>query len=154
MYFSRNAALAVLVLALAACSSQKAAVTASPSVAAAAAATAEEGSSELGAPIYPGAHNISQDAKTIHAGSGTLALFVTPDSFAQVYDFYRTRLPKDSQTAKVANGASSVAAFAIQDTASREHTTVTISAKKGETDILIMRGLTSKTSTASPEATQ
>ena len=146
MYFSRNAALAVFAFMLASCASHKSAVVTSTGATVVASPEAT-----MAAPVYPGAQYKSVDAKALHA---TLALFTTNDSFARVYDFYRTQLPKGSQTAKVVNPSSSVAAFEIQDLNSRGHATVTISAKSGETDILIVHGTSNGQLSASAEATE
>ena len=147
MYFSRNAVLSLLAFMLASCASHKT-VTASSSATAGVSPEAT-----TAAPVYPGAHYESVNGKAAYAGA-TIAIFTTHDSFARVYEFYREQLPKGSQTTKVVNPASSVAAFEIQDASSHEHTTVTISAKKGETDILIVHGATSGQLSASPEATE
>ncbi len=154
MYFFRTAAFTALALSTTACGTHKNTTESAPassSIAAEATLAAPETPSvALGAPVYPSAKSNGSIATTPH---GTMAAFMTSDSFAAVYAYYKAHLPANSQTAKVLSGAAPVAAFELGDATSEERTTVTISGKPGRTDIVIMHQ-TGSESSATPEATE
>ncbi len=96
----------------------------------------------LDAPNYPGAtksdnRNISVSGAN---GTGSLVAFKTPDSFDQVYRFYKTQLTPSAEKMKVEDGSSSVSSFQMADAKTGEQTTVMVEAKSGETTILITHG--------------
>lgn len=101
--------------------------------------------SKLGAPVYPGASQDSEGGMSMNGseGSGAMAAFKTTDPFDKVYDYYKGQLPAGSEKLKVSQGDSSMASFQIGDDKSPDQTTVMITAKNGETDILITHGLRS-----------
>ena len=93
---------------------------------------------KLGVPIYPGA--VQQEGSIAVAGKeggGAMVSFKTADAFDKVYDFYKSKLPADAQSMKSESGNESVAQFHVGTSA--EGTAVMISAKQGETDIIITR---------------
>lgn len=98
--------------------------------------------SKLGAPVYPGtaASDSGGIAMSSEKGSGQMVAFKTTDPFDKVYEFYKQQLPKGSEKMKFAQGDSSMATFQIGDDTGPEQTSVMITAKSGETDILISHG--------------
>lgn len=95
--------------------------------------------SKLGAPIYPGATASDSGGVSVNSdkGTGDMVAFKTSDPFDKVYEFYKRQMPKDSEKMKFAQGDSSMATFQIGQDADAENTSVMITAKAGETDILI-----------------
>ncbi len=98
--------------------------------------------SKLGAPVYPGAaaEDSGAVAMSSEKGSGQMVAFKTTDSFDKVYAFYKAQMPKDSEKMKFAQGDSSMATFQVGDDKGPDTTSVMITAKSGETDILITHG--------------
>jgi hypothetical protein len=106
--------------------------------------------SKLGAPVYPGAQAEDSGgiAMSSAKGSGQMVAFKTTDSFEKVYAFYKAQMPKDSEKMKFAQGDSSMATFQVGDDKGPETTSVMITAKSGETDILITHGTQSPNASA------
>lgn len=149
MHSARACSALVAALLLASCSPHKpAVVTTSGTVA----VTSSDGdvaagehaadASKLGAPVYPGAATADSGGVAMHSdkGAGEMIAFKTSDSFAKVYDFYKHRMPPGSETMKYSQGDSSLATFQIGRDGDAETTSVMITAKSGETDILITHG--------------
>jgi hypothetical protein len=90
--------------------------------------------SKLGVPIYPGAAE-NPDAMSVTSanGAGSVAQFKTTDAFDKVYDYYKSQLPNDSETMKM---ASTMAMFKVQSTAGGQ-TLVQLTAGSGFTAITI-----------------
>ncbi|MHB8148337.1 MAG: hypothetical protein ACYDGM_13905 [Vulcanimicrobiaceae bacterium] len=93
--------------------------------------------SKLGVPVYPGA--VVGDggyAMSGPQGSGQMATLTTTDPFEKVYQWYKSQMPAGSQQMKVESGDSSIAEFAVAKGAN-DRTTIMITSKKDETDIVL-----------------
>jgi hypothetical protein len=99
-------------------------------------------STKYGVPVYPGATAEDSGGIAMRSakGSSEMVAFKTSDSFDKVYAFYKLHMPKDSEKMKFSKGYSSMATFQVGDDAGPELTTVMITAKLGETDVLISHG--------------
>lgn len=92
--------------------------------------------SQLGVPMYPGARtNSAGTVSYTGADAGAMAAFNTPDSFEKVYDFYKSKLPADSEKMKMDSQEGSVAEFVVL--AAEGETSVQITGKSGLTQIII-----------------
>lgn len=98
--------------------------------------------SKMNVPIYPGAtQNEGGYSYNGTSGSGQMAALTTGDEFQKVYDWYKSRLPADSQKMMSTSGDSSVAEFVIGQTANGSPaTTVMISSKGNQTSIVLEKG--------------
>lgn len=100
--------------------------------------------SKLGAPVYPGATSDSDGGVSLsgQSGSATMASFKTTDDFDKVYQFYKSQMPAGSEKMKMGSGDDQAAMFVIGDAKAGDDqkgdaTTVQITGKTGETDIII-----------------
>lgn len=124
--FVRIGALAALV-ALLACSSHKTTVSSSN----------RETTVQLGAPVYPGAKaNKAGTVSYTGADAGVMAAFSTTDDFDKVYNFYKSKLPPDSEKMRTQNANGSAAEFIILGTGG--DTSVQINGKSSLTEIVII----------------
>jgi len=95
--------------------------------------------SKLGAPIYPGATQSSDQAAAninVASGSSALAAFSTSDSFDKVYSWYKERMPAGSEKARFTQGTSSMAEFVTGQQPTGQ-TMVMVTQKGAQTQITI-----------------
>jgi len=93
---------------------------------------------KLGVPVYPGATQAEGGMSVNSAsGSGSVTQFKTNDAFDKVYDFYKSKLPGDSEKMKM---GSSMAMFTIKNADSSD-TLVQITAGQGVTAVTITHSL-------------
>ncbi len=92
---------------------------------------------QLGAPVYPGA-NANKAGTVSYTGTdaGVMAAFSTSDDFDKVYNFYKSKLPPDSEKMRTQNANGSAAEFIILGTGG--DTSVQINGKSGLTEIVII----------------
>lgn len=103
--------------------------------------TATVGSSvdpaQLGAPVYPGAKaNKAGTVSYTGADAGVMAAFSTTDDFDKVYNFYKSKLPPDSEKMRTQSADGSAAEFIILGTGG--DTSVQINGKSSLTEIVII----------------
>ena len=97
--------------------------------------------SKLGAPVYPGATANQNGSMAVsgQSGSAAMASFKTTDDFDKVYQYYKGQMPAGSEKMKMSSGDTSSAMFVVADDKNPKAptTSVQISGKAGETDIVI-----------------
>lgn len=92
--------------------------------------------SKLGVPVYPGAKaNLAATVAYTGADAGVRATFTTRDDFSKVYEFYKSKLPADSEKMNTQSQDGSVAEFVVLG--ADGDTSVQIEGKRNLTDIVI-----------------
>lgn len=107
--------------------------------------TAGEGAvniAKLSVPVYPGAKTSESGgyAMTGRDGDAQVVSLTSPDAFAKVYAWYRTKMPSGSEKLKVSNPGAEMAEF-VSGSGVGEQRTVMLQNKDGQTLILISRNV-------------
>jgi hypothetical protein len=97
---------------------------------------------KIGLPVYPGAVQTENTgySSTNKEGSGAMALATTPDSFDKVYAWYQKQMPAGSEQVHMSTEAGSMAMFQTGKESDKTQKTVTITAGKDSTTIMLATG--------------
>jgi len=98
--------------------------------------------SKIGLPIYPGATANDTGGMSFQSkeGSSQIVVMTTADSFDKVYAWYKGQMPSGSEQMHMSSGNSSVASFVIGKQGDKNAKTVTITADKDKTSIMLAAG--------------
>jgi len=97
---------------------------------------------KIGLPIYPGATANDTGGMSFQSKGETsqLVVMTTPDSFDKVYAWYKGQMPAGSEQMHMSSANSSVASFVIGKQGDKTAKTVTITADKDKTSIMLAAG--------------
>jgi len=97
--------------------------------------------SKLDVPVYPGASSESGGLSVqSNEGNQQIAMLTTSDSFDKVYAWYKGQMPAGSGQMQMSSANSSVASFVIGKQGDKTAKTVTITADKDKTSIMLAAG--------------